>query len=83
MTGAAAPSSVALIIAPDDQVAATPPVAWAINQLDSALGRHGVSLHRFSRLEDAGGHRICVLAAGPGSGPDTKLAVPVPRESLA
>jgi hypothetical protein len=83
MTEAAESPSLALVVAPDDPVAAAPPVAWASDQLRDALTRHGVGLHLFSTLDRAAGHAICLLAAGPDSSLDTRLAVPATAESLA
>ncbi|HEV2442533.1 MAG TPA: hypothetical protein VGT07_08410 [Steroidobacteraceae bacterium] len=68
--GALAPPShagqggrVSIIIDPADQAAATPSVAWAVDQLEAALSQHAVALQRLPSLNEAPAAARCIVAS--------------------
>lgn len=80
---------VALILDPADRGATTAPAAWAADQLEAALSRHGVALERFRTIGEAPATARCIVAA-TGDLPaaaralrDVSVALPPAPESLA
>ena len=81
---------IAIVIDPEDQGAATPPVAWAVDQLEAALSQHGVALARCPSLSAVpAGVTQCIVAATAGTSiamqtlRQSRLAPPHDPESLA
>jgi len=62
-TQAAATGHVSIVLNPADQSAATPPVAWAVAELEAALSQHGVALHRFQAVAQAPAADRLIIAA--------------------
>jgi hypothetical protein len=61
------PSTIAIISDPGDPVAATPPVQWAINELEAALNAKGVVVNRYRQLAEASAAERCIVVAGADS----------------
>src|SRR5215469_14100761 len=75
LTRAGESGRVALVIDPADREAATPPVAWAAEQLEAALAQHGIAVARVrSVAEVPAAATRCIVAATCG--------VPVARQTL-
>ncbi|HEX3843390.1 MAG TPA: hypothetical protein VHV80_03425 [Steroidobacteraceae bacterium] len=69
---------VAIVIDPADRRAATPPVAWAVDQLEAALSQHGVALERFRSLAAVPAAVMrCIVAATA----NTSIAMQTLRQS--
>ena len=81
--------SVSIVIDPADREAAAPPVAWAVQELQSALSQHATALHRFRTIEEAPQGARCIVASTREMPLATRalggLGVTMPRtaESLA
>jgi hypothetical protein len=73
---AEAPMTVAIILEPGDLVAATPPVQWAVNQLESALKAKGVAVNRHRQFAEASTAERCIVVAGADSAPAQELLKP-------
>src|SRR5579872_4341065 len=54
---------VSLVIDPADRAASDTPVAWAVDQLEAALSRHGLGLQRFRSLHEVPARTRCIVAA--------------------
>ena len=77
LTHAGETARVAIVIDPADHGAATPPVAWAVDQLEAALARYGVALERFPSLASVPpGVTRCIVAATS----DMSMAIQTLRE---
>jgi hypothetical protein len=90
LTRAGTSGSVAIVIDPADHAAATPPVAWAVDQLAAALAQHGVALEKTRSLAAVPGTVTrCIVAATTDMSVATQtlrekgVAPPRSRESLA
>jgi hypothetical protein len=60
-------TGISLIADPADSVASSQPAVFAIQQLMSAIKRHGVPVRRFESAEQAPSSDLCVVAAGADS----------------
>ncbi len=58
---------VALVVAPDDAVAAAVPPTWALSELEAALAAQGATVRRIAKIADAAREEFCVVAAGVSS----------------
>jgi hypothetical protein len=87
-TEAAGKGGIALVVDPADREAATPPVAWAVDQLEAALARHAVALQRFRAIHEVPADARCIVAATSGMAAaaqvlrEARLAPPRQAESL-
>ena len=54
---------VAIVIDPADRGAATPAIAWAVDQLKTALAQHSVALQRLRAIGEASATTLCIIAA--------------------
>ena len=61
---AAASATVALVVSPDDRVAAAPPVRWAVGALRQALEGRGVAVTMATAVDAAPAESLPVLLAG-------------------
>src|SRR5487761_933072 len=54
---------VSIVIDPTDRGAGAPSVAWAVEELQSALSQHATALHRFRTIEEAPQGARCIVAS--------------------
>jgi hypothetical protein len=86
---AGAGPDVSFVIDPQDRQASAPAVAWAVQELESALLERGLTLQWFESIEQAPRRSHCILAATPTVPAAMQVlsrsAVPAPTaaESLA
>jgi len=77
-----------LVRPPSDDVAAPPPVRWAIGELARSLARHGVTLRSCEDIAQTPPDEMCVIVAGREAESARALleaagvSVPMPAESL-
>ena len=66
MAGAATGASggVAIVLDPDDPVAASAPARWAARELAQSLSAQGVSVAQLTRADQAAIGSLCIVAAG-------------------
>jgi len=56
--------AIALVVAPDDALAAAAPPTWALGELQTALTAQGSKVRRIARLADAAVQEFCVIVGG-------------------
>lgn len=59
---------VAIICSPDDAVAMSAPVQWAVTELTSALKAHGVAVKTYDSMSKAAAGNFCIAVAGAATG---------------
>lgn len=86
---ATAGANVALVVSPDDRLAAAPQVQWAIRELRQALTQRGVTVRTVESIEKAPAADLRIIVAGAGARiaaavlQKANVAVPRRPESLA
>jgi len=74
---ATAGANVALVVSPDDRLAAAPQVQWAIQELWQTLTQRGVTVRKVESLEKAPAADLRIIVAGA----EAKIAAAVLRKS--
>ncbi|HEX4794359.1 MAG TPA: hypothetical protein VH370_11235, partial [Humisphaera sp.] len=67
MGAARAGGGISIVATPDDAVAGTAPVQWAISELARSLEGRGISVFRCESVSQAKAGDVCVVAAGAAS----------------
>src|SRR6185437_14154141 len=62
-TQAGETGAVSIVLDPADREAAAPPVAWAVDVLESALSQHATALHKYRTIEEAPPGARCIVAS--------------------
>ncbi len=81
--------NVAVVCDPDDKIVATPPVQWALDQLNSTFTARGIAVRRYNRIADVGSTEFCIVVAGARAAwlkeilRQAKISLPDRPETLA
>jgi hypothetical protein len=87
--GKASGKMICIILDPDDEVASSNPVSWAVSQLQESLNGHGITARIYPVVDKAPSTELTIIVAGSKNAlaqkilKSNKVSVPNAPESLA
>lgn len=79
---------ISIVVDPEDSIAQSGTVAWAINELEKSLSSNNIIVKKFTKLSQAPATNLCIVAGGARASAtgwllkEAKVAIPAVPESL-